>query len=61
MSVLVEIKKQYEALSSLTTEAGAAARRSRGYDFERLLNRLFELDQLAPRTSYRLDGEQIDG
>jgi hypothetical protein len=33
----------------------------RGFAFERILNDLFELFQLAPRRSFRLVGEQIDG
>lgn len=33
----------------------------RGFAFERFLNDLFELFQLAPRRSFRLVGEQIDG
>ena len=33
----------------------------RGFAFERFLNDLFELFQLAPRCSFRLVGEQIDG
>lgn len=33
----------------------------RGFAFERFLNDLFELFQLAPRSSFRLVGEQIDG
>lgn len=33
----------------------------RGFAFERFLNDLFELFRLAPRRSFRLVGEQIDG
>ncbi|RZL23524.1 MAG: hypothetical protein EOP31_17910 [Rhodococcus sp. (in: high G+C Gram-positive bacteria)] len=33
----------------------------RGYEFERMLNALFTLEQLDPRTNYRPDGEEIDG
>ncbi|HUI40409.1 MAG TPA: restriction endonuclease, partial [Terriglobia bacterium] len=33
----------------------------RGFEFERLLNDLFEAHSLAPRGSFRLVGEQIDG
>jgi hypothetical protein len=32
-----------------------------GYEFEKLLNRLFELFGLAPRAPFRIVGEQIDG
>jgi Restriction endonuclease len=33
----------------------------RGYDFESLLTDLFELEKVAPRGSFRVAGEQIDG
>lgn len=35
--------------------------RERGFAFERFLNELFNLFNLAPRGSFRLVGEQIDG
>src|SRR4051812_15027132 len=38
-----------------------AAKQRRGYDFERLLNALFLIERLDPRTSFKPDGEQIDG
>jgi hypothetical protein len=37
------------------------AGQERGYAFERFLNELFGAFQLAPRGSFRLVGEQIDG
>jgi hypothetical protein len=61
MSSLSELKTQYEALVNLPLNASAAAKRKRGYDFERLLKGLFELDELDPRGGYKPDGEQIDG
>jgi len=33
----------------------------RGFEFEKFLNQLFEAHNLAPRNSFRLVGEQIDG
>lgn len=33
----------------------------RGFEFEKFLNDLFEAHQLAPKSSFRLIGEQIDG
>lgn len=33
----------------------------KGFEFERLLNELFEAFDLSPRKSFRLAGEQIDG
>ncbi|MNO68918.1 hypothetical protein D3C76_597640 [compost metagenome] len=37
----------------------AVGKRRRGFDFERLLNKLFNLEQLEPRTDYRPVGEQM--
>ena len=34
---------------------------ARGFALERLLTALFELEDLAPRSSFRIVGEQIDG
>lgn len=61
MNDFEEIKKQYKRLSSLSADADGNAKRRRGYDFERLLNKLFVADNLEPRTGYRPAGEQIDG
>lgn len=61
MSRLQHIQKDYEDLAKLAPSADAAAKRRRGYAFERLLKRLFELDHLEPRGGYRPAGEQIDG
>jgi hypothetical protein len=36
-------------------------RRRAGLSLERLLNRLFEISELAPREPFRVVGEQIDG
>jgi hypothetical protein len=36
-------------------------RQSAGIDFEKLLNKLFELYNLSPRGPFRIKGEQIDG
>ncbi|WP_202895085.1 TOPRIM nucleotidyl transferase/hydrolase domain-containing protein [Paenibacillus sp. 23TSA30-6] len=55
------IKEEYEKLISLAPNADAAAKRRRGFDFERLLNKMFSFEQLEPRTGYRPVGEQIDG
>jgi len=56
-----EIKKEYEELSDLPIDSDGAAKRKRGFAFERLLNKLFILDDLEPRAGYRPAGEQIDG
>ncbi len=61
MLSLDELKTEYEGLINLPADADAAFKRSRGYAFERLLNKLFSLDNLDPRSGYKPDGEQIDG
>lgn len=58
---LVYIKEEYEKLINLGANADGAEKRRRGFDFERLLNKLFNHEQLEPRTGYRPLGEQIDG
>lgn len=40
---------------------GEANAQSRGYLFEAFLNDLFALEGLAPRSSFKIRGEQIDG
>jgi hypothetical protein len=35
--------------------------RDRGYALERILNSLLDREELHPRLSYKIDGEQIDG
>jgi hypothetical protein len=61
MTSLQDVKRDYEDLANLAPDADAMAKRSRGFAFERLLNKLFTLDHLEPRASYRPSGEQIDG
>lgn len=48
-------------LADFTTLHGLADRRKAGLAFEGLLNRLFELFNLAPQQPFRVEGEQIDG
>lgn len=43
---------------SLMAEANA---QTRGYLFESFLNEFFDYEQLAPRGSFKITGEQIDG
>lgn len=61
MNSFDEIKREYEELSSLPLDSDGAAKRRRGFAFERLLINLFMLDELEPRAGYRPAGEQIDG
>lgn len=51
------VAKLHEDLLALT----ALSPQQRGYAFENFLKNLFEANGLAPRASFRLAGEQIDG
>lgn len=48
----------HEKFLSLMVEGNT---QSRGYLFEKFLKDLFELEGLAPRSSFKIIGEQIDG
>tara|TARA_R110002020_G_scaffold50791_2_gene143673 strand:- start:11331 stop:12377 length:1047 start_codon:yes stop_codon:yes gene_type:complete len=61
MSILDEIRKDYEALVNLPPSADGNEKRARGFAFERLLKKLFSHDKLEPRAGYKPSGEQIDG
>lgn len=52
---LIEMKSELEAMFALSN------RQEAGFALERLLNRLFTLFSLAPRTPFKVVGEQIDG
>jgi len=51
---LVEFTRALVALSQLAPQRA-------GIEFENVLGKLFEVSQLAPRSAFRLAGEQIDG
>jgi hypothetical protein len=53
-SVSIVLMQKLVKLSELQPQA-------RGYEFERFLKELFEVYGLAPRASFRMVGEQIDG
>ena len=53
-SALIKLKDQVLMLDKLDPH-------NRGFEFEKFLKDLFECHQLAPRSSFRLTGEQIDG
>jgi len=53
-SILTELKEKLLLLDKLDPH-------NRGFEFEKFLKDLFEAHQLAPRSSFRLTGEQIDG
>jgi len=52
---------RYESLSILLKEVMRLAPNPRGFAFERFLDEMFAAFDLAPRRSFRLVGEQIDG
>ncbi|MBM4323384.1 MAG: hypothetical protein FJ115_07485 [Deltaproteobacteria bacterium] len=52
---LEELKRQFFALHEDDDRQRA------GFGLEKVLNRLFELNSLAPRESFKVTGEQIDG
>jgi hypothetical protein len=52
---LSDLRQQFDKLKALTDRQAA------GREFEKLLDRLFTLAGLAPRGSFRVVGEQIDG
>ncbi len=49
------------ALLAQLQQLSALAPQPRGYAFEEFLKELFSLSNLAPRSAFRLVGEQIDG
>src|SRR5579872_812559 len=53
--------QQHERLAGVLKEVMRLAPSPRGFAFERLLNEIFSVFDLAPRKSFRLVGEQIDG
>lgn len=53
--------KQHERLAVVLNEVMQLAPNSRGFAFERFLDETFAVFNLAPRKSFRLVGEQIDG
>ncbi|UCH98245.1 MAG: leucine-rich repeat domain-containing protein [Candidatus Aminicenantes bacterium] len=52
--LLDQLIKEFKILSKLEPQ-------KRGFEFEKFLNRLFELYDLNPRNSFKNTGEQIDG
>jgi hypothetical protein len=53
--------KQYERLAAVLNEVMQLPPNPRGFAFERFLDETFAVFNLAPRKSFRLVGEQIDG
>jgi hypothetical protein len=58
------IKPTAESLQELRTHflsLDILSPQQRGFEFEKFLNQLFDVFQLRPRASFRLQGEQLDG
>jgi hypothetical protein len=53
-SELNDLKRQFQELAELAPVV-------RGFEFEKFLGRLFEASGLAPRSAFKMIGEQIDG
>ncbi len=52
---------EIQGLKSKLKELSSLPPQERGFQFEEFLKKLFEIFNLAPRNSFRLVGEQIDG
>jgi len=55
------LKQELTRLSNDNDFPDAVSKRSRGREFERLINSLLTLEELNPNSSFRPDGEEIDG
>ncbi len=53
--------QQYAALQAELLAMDVMSPHERGFAYERFLKRFFDVNGLAPRASFRLVGEQIDG
>ncbi|MFX0137201.1 MAG: hypothetical protein ACFFDN_26415 [Candidatus Hodarchaeota archaeon] len=53
--------KEIQKLEDDVIELSSLSFQKRGFKFEKILNTLFEIYKLAPRGSFRITGEQIDG
>jgi hypothetical protein len=62
---IAEIDKKSHNIQLLSEQFMAMSlennRQKAGYDFEKLLNQLFQLNDLSPRAPFKVTGEQIDG
>jgi len=61
-SAIVELSdKEIQTLKEDVIKLNSLPYQQRGFKFEKMLNKLFEIYKLVPRGSFRLTGEQIDG
>jgi len=57
----MNINEIYEKLNNPPANAEGAWYRKRGYDLEKLITKILNQENLEPKTSYKVPGEQIDG
>lgn len=58
---MVSLREQFEALRALSSDAPAVDKRSRGFEFEKFLERMLDSEHLEPSIRLRPTGEEIDG
>ena len=56
-----DFRTLYMSLKQPPQSANLGWYQNRGYQFEKIINQLLKEEKLQPRTSYKIDGEQIDG
>ena len=61
MSTKVGSRQQYQRLRNPASTLSPKLRRERGFLFEKIIHTVLENESLQPRTSYKAQGEQIDG
>ncbi len=60
-NLIIDFRSQFVDLENPPQDASPVWYRKRGKDFERVMHNLLEDEDLQPRTSYRPQGEEIDG
>jgi len=61
MNTRKDLAEEFKQMHVAPNGTDARWYRERGYRFEKWLNKLLASEELAPRTGYRVKGEQIDG
>lgn len=56
-----DFRREYKKLNIPPSGADSSWFQARGYSFEKIIHQLLDEENLDPRTSYKIDGEQIDG
>lgn len=57
----MDYKEEYKKWRKQPSDADVAWFRKRGFEFEKILKNCLSSEGLDPRSSYKTDGEQIDG